>query len=116
MRWSESQSPERRQDVRVRPSGTVRVVPLGRGDGSDGRLVDVCARGLCVEAPRLGLRVGQPVALEIALDTAGVPATDPRCVLEGTGRVVWARTERRACRAGLRFDRPVAVKAPFGAG
>jgi hypothetical protein len=88
------------------------MTPGGPGPASEGRLVDVSARGLCVESPRLGVRVGQPVCLEITLEGREAPAS-ARCILEGTGRVVWVHTERVRCRAGLRFDRPVSVKAPF---
>ena len=61
----------------------------------------------------LGLRVGQPVDLLIELEEEDHPVGDPRCVLEGTGRVVWVCTERVRCSAGLRFDRPVSGKTPF---
>lgn len=112
MRWSETSKPERRHDARVQPGGEVRVRPLP-GQSTRGRLVNVSARGLCLQSTMLGLRVGQPVDLLIELEEEDHPAGDPSCVLEGTGRVVWVCTERVRCLAGLRFDRPVSVKTPF---
>jgi hypothetical protein len=79
----------------------------------EGSLVDVSACGLRVVAERLTVSAGIEVGLEIHLtDTLGIGGRE-RCVLEGTGRVVWVRTEEGRCEAGVRFDRPVSVRSPF---
>lgn len=104
---------ERRQDPRVEPSGRVVLAPQRRGSPEEGGLVDVSARGLRIVTETLRLRMGAEVGVEIHLsETLGMQGRE-RCVLEGTGRVIWVRVEEGRCEAGILFDRPVRVRQPF---
>ena len=113
MGWSESRTGERRRDPRVEPCGRVLIGPRPHGSQEEGSLVDVSACGLRLVAERLSVGTGLAVGLEIHLtDTVGIGGRE-RCVLEGTGRVVWVRTEEGRCEAGVRFDEPMRVRSPF---
>jgi PilZ domain len=105
---------ERRSEPRVVHPGAVRLVAPTPSAVVEGRLVDVSARGLRVTWAEALPAQGDLLALEVRLEDPDRPEGPPRLVLDGRGRVVWARGgARRRAEVGLHLDAPLVVRRPF---
>ena len=106
---------DRRRDRRVRLPGWVRVVSRSSGVGMEGRVVDVSAGGVRLDAPpdRL-LGAGEPVEVELVVGDPKDAGRAPVVHLRGVGDVIrLLAAVGGPCEAAIRFHRPLALRDHF---